>query len=101
MLTCDVEQVKSASDVSVIIAALALVGLWIYERDFTVFDVNVICLFSGQTRRTLFDVLRDENNFTELCEKRKNRHSSGETSPLSKTSPTETKLEELQQENHI
>ncbi|KAL9966156.1 hypothetical protein ACROYT_G024182 [Oculina patagonica] len=56
---------------------------------------------TGQTRRTLFDVLRDENNFTELCEKRKNRHSSGEMSPVSKTAPTETKIEELQQENHI
>lgn len=58
---------------------------------------------TGQARRTLFDVLRDENNFTEICEKRKNlknRHSSEEISPLSKAAPlTESTLEELQQEN--
>ena len=58
--------------------------------------------FSGQARRTLFDVLRDENNFTEICEKRKNlknRLSTEEISPLSKTAPTESTLEELKQEN--
>ncbi len=82
-------------------AAQTQVGVWINEGDFIFSDEVFICVFSGQTRRTLFDVLRDENNFTELCEKRKNRHSSGEMSPLSKTAPTETKIEELQQENHI
>lgn len=53
---------------------------------------------TGQARRTLFDVLRDENNFTEICEKRKNlknRHSSEEINLLRKEVLTESKLEEL------
>ena len=57
-------------------------------------------LFLGQTRRTLFDVLKDENNFSERYEKRKNRLSAGEHGKLlSKTGSKETTLKELQQEN--
>jgi len=54
---------------------------------------------TGQTQRTLFDVLKDENNFSEIYEKRKNRLSSGEMSPTNKTVPAKTILEELDQEN--
>ena len=74
----------------------------LHGRDLAVSDIQLIFLFSGQARRTLFDVLRDENNFTERCEKRKNlknRHSSEEISALSKTAPMEATLEVLQQEN--
>lgn len=54
---------------------------------------------TGQTRRTLFDVLKDENNFAEIYEKRRNRLSSGEVSPTSKTSRTRSTSQELEQEN--
>lgn len=54
------------------------------------------------TRRTLFDVLKDENNFTERFEKRKHRLSSGEKDNFSNRSvPKETTLRELHQENHV
>ena len=54
------------------------------------------------TRRTLFDVLKDENNFTERFEKRKHRFSSGEKDNFSNRSvPKETTLRELHQENHV
>lgn len=53
---------------------------------------------TGQSRRTLFDVLKDENNFSEIYEKRKTRLSSGEESPTSKIEQGKTKLEELEQE---
>ena len=51
------------------------------------------------TRRTLFDVLKDENNFTERFEKRKHRLSSGEKDNFSNRSvPKENTLRELHQE---
>lgn len=57
---------------------------------------------TGPTRRTLFDVLKDENNFTERFDKRKNRLSSGEKDNFFKKSvPKETTLRELQRENHV
>ena len=63
------------------------------------FNIWVCALYSGQTRRTLFDVLKDENNFSEIYEKRRNRLSSGEVSPTSKTSRTRSTSQELEQEN--
>ncbi|CAH3130952.1 unnamed protein product [Pocillopora meandrina] len=49
-----------------------------------------------------FDVLKDENNFTERFEKRKHRLSSGEKDNFSNRSvPKETTLRELHQENHV
>lgn len=57
---------------------------------------------TGPTRRTLFDVLKDENNFTDRFDKRKNRLSSGEKDNFFKKSvPKETTLRELQRENHV
>lgn len=54
---------------------------------------------TGQTRRTLFDVLKDENNFSEIYEQRKSRLSCGEQSPTSKSETAKAKTQLLGQEN--
>ena len=74
------------------------IGLLWYSSQ-RVFTWLILCsvLFSGH--RTLFDVLKDENNFSEIYEKRKNRLTTGEKSPAGKKVTTKTKIEELNQEN--